>query len=138
MANEENLIPQAHKLTVEDQSKGGIASGKKRKADKSLKTLANLILNTTIKDPEGMEFLQSQIDGLGNEQVTRGASMLAKIFAKANKDNASIADLMKAFELLRDTAGQKPVDKQEISNVDKDGFLRVVIDGVDISEDDDK
>lgn len=34
MANEENLIPQAHKLTVDEQSKGGKVSAQKRAAKK--------------------------------------------------------------------------------------------------------
>ena len=43
MANNQNLIPQAHKLTVEEQSKGGIASGERRRAKKSMSELAKII-----------------------------------------------------------------------------------------------
>ena len=45
MANKKNLIPQAHTLTVEEQSKGGIASGQARKQKKLLKEILADILD---------------------------------------------------------------------------------------------
>ena len=45
------------------------------------------------------------------------------------------ADRLKAYQILEATSGQKPIDKQEITNIDNKGFLKVVVDGIDISED---
>ena len=42
------------------------------------------------------------------------------------------ADRMEAFKILRDTAGQKPIDKQEITNIDQDGYRRVLMGDEDI------
>jgi hypothetical protein len=139
MANEQNLKPftsdQSREEAKKNGRKGGIASGEKRRADKKLKTLATLILNSTVNDQRNFEYLKKEIDNIEDEQITRGALILAKIFMKANSENATLADLMRALELLRDTSGQKPVEKQEITNIDNKGFLKVVVDGIDISED---
>lgn len=112
--------------------KGGIASGEKKRADKQLKTIATLILNSTVKEPKNAEYLKKEIDNIEDEQVTRGALLLSKIFLKANTEDASFNDLVKALEVLRDTSGQKPVEKQEITNIDQDGYRRVLMDDEDI------
>jgi len=128
-----NLIPNEERTPEqrrENARKAGLASGARRRADKKLKTLANLILNTTIKSEEDKKILQEQIDGLEDEQVTKGAALLAKIFMKANQKNASFSNLVKAFELLRDTSGQKPVDQQEVAF--GNGNIEIKIDGEDV------
>ena len=43
MAREENLIPQAHKLTVEQQSKGG------KKSAENKRTNGNVVKSTTYR-----------------------------------------------------------------------------------------
>ena len=48
MANEQNLIPQAHILTVEEQSKGGKKSGEVRRERKTVQTLLNDLLDQDI------------------------------------------------------------------------------------------
>ena len=47
MANIENLIPEAHKLTLEDQSNGGKRSGEVRKEKARLKKELEMILDST-------------------------------------------------------------------------------------------
>lgn len=85
MANKKNLIPQAHKLTVDELSKGGIKSGQARAARKSLKEELLLLLEQgDTQQKISLALLQKAIDG----------------------DT-------KAFEVLRDTIGEKPVDKVE-------------------------
>ena len=100
MANNQNLIPQAHKLTVEEQSKGGINSGKSKQRQKTLRELAQAWLETEVtKDKNG-------------EPMTGGQFMLAVAAKEIAKGNS------KFWELMRDTAGQKPVDKVMIADVD--------------------
>ena len=50
MANEQNLIPQAHKLTVEEASRGGQKSGEVRREKKTVQKILNDFLSTAAKD----------------------------------------------------------------------------------------
>lgn len=101
MANEQNLIPQAHKLTVEEQSMGGKKSGEARRNKKLLRDCIEMLLEKEMEDGKG--------------GTKTGAEALAvKLFKEAMKGN------VKAFEVLRDTAGQKPVEKVMVADVDKD------------------
>ena len=102
MANEQNLKPGAHKLTKEEASKGGKASGKARREKASLKQALETILEGDIKDKN---------TGL---MVSGAEALAAKLFQSAMKGD------IRAWEVLRDTAGQKPADKVITSNVDPD------------------
>ena len=50
MANKKNLIPQAHVLTVEEQSKGGQKSVEVRRQKKTVQKILNDFLSTAAKD----------------------------------------------------------------------------------------
>lgn len=93
MANEQNLIPAAHPLTVEDQSKGGKASGRVRKYKGDLRRACEALLKGAI-----------EFDGKELSGADAAALALMKEALSGNT---------RAFEVLRDTAGQKPVDKIE-------------------------
>ena len=98
----ENLIPQ-NKRTKEEQraiaKKGGIASGKSRQKRKEFKEALLLALQT-VKDGQ-------TIQDIGIE------SLMTKYMC---------GDL-KAFEIVRDTVGEKPTDKQEVKIVDTEWFI---------------
>lgn len=66
MANKKNLIPGAHKLTVEEQSKGGIASGEARRERQRIRK--------AIQDMLDNKF---DVDG---EQVTGDMLIARKIY----------------------------------------------------------
>lgn len=53
MANPKNLKPQAHKLTVEEQSKGGKKSGQSRREKANLRKMVNDMLCETFTDSNG-------------------------------------------------------------------------------------
>lgn len=101
MANEQNLVKgdECHKLTAEDQSKGGKKSAETRRQKADLRKMCQMVLEMDVKDKNG------EIKS-GAEAIT-----LAQL-RKALKGDA------KAYEVLRDTAGQKPVDKVEQVNID--------------------
>lgn len=101
MANENNLIPQAHKLTVEEQSTGGIASAEARRKKKNLRLALEMLLEKDFTDKNGNVIS-------GTEAVT------AKLFEQAMKGN------VKAFETIRATVGQDPVQKIMVAEVDQD------------------
>lgn len=107
MANKnDNLIPQAHKLTLEEQSNGGKASGEARRRKKELKECIEMLLESDIKAKNG--------------DVMSGAEAIAtKLFEKALRGD------IKAFEVVRDTAGQKPVEKVQVASVDQETIDKV-------------
>lgn len=103
---EDNLIPQAHVLTVEEASKGGRASADARRQKRDLKRAMDILLERDIMDSKG--------------ETRSGAEYIAmQQFKKALKGDT------KAFEVIRDTAGQKPVDKIQMAEVDVDVLMQV-------------
>ena len=102
MANEQNLRP-FDTLTESEQRnlarKGGEASGKARQAKKSLREAMRVLMETDLTSEEG-------------KLITGTEAMAAKAFQAALKGD------WKAWELVRDTAGQKPIDKVMISEVE--------------------
>ena len=100
MANEQNLKPQAHKLTVEEQSNGGKASGKARRKRKEFKEALKTALTVVMDNNKTVQEI--------------GIEALMDKFMKGDP---------KVFELIRDTIGEKPTDKQEVKVVDSDWFI---------------
>ena len=103
MANEQNLVKgeDAHKLTAEEASKGGKASVEARRRKKDLRLALEMLLEKDFKDKNGNTIS-------GTEAVT------AKLFEKAMKGD------VRAFETIRSTVGQDPVQKVMIAEVDQD------------------
>lgn len=85
MANEQNLKPAAHPLTVEEQSKGGKASGKARKRKADLRRIAQEVLDGTFKDKHGKEFT-------GEEVVIQG--LVANLADPKGKNWGKAMDLL--------------------------------------------
>ena len=110
MANEQNLIPNSErtpKQRRENAKKAGIASGEARRKKRDLKLAMQALLEADIKDKRTGE-------------VMSGAEAIALAqYRKAMKGDA------KAFELVRDTSGQKPVEKVEQVNIDGEYLDRV-------------
>lgn len=80
--------------------KGGIASGEAKRKKKLLKECFDALLEQDYKGKDG--------------QIASGAETLAMtVFQKAQRGD------LKAFELVRDTAGQKPIDKVMLAEVDQ-------------------
>ena len=95
MANE-NLT---HKLTVDELRKGGQKSGEARRAKKSLREAMQILMYTDLTGKDG-------------KTMTGTEAMAAKAFQAALKGD------WKAWELVRDTAGQKPVDRVMVADVE--------------------
>lgn len=102
---EENLIPVTERSKDEAREisrKGGINSGKARREKADLRKQAQLWLETDVTH-----------DKNGNPMT--GAQMMMAVAAKEiAKGNP------KFWELMRDTAGQKPVEKVMIAEVEQD------------------
>lgn len=104
MANEQNLLKPGD-LTPSQRranaSKAGKASGEARRRKKLLRECLEELLENDIKDKHG-------------NTMTGAEAMAAKVFQQALKGD------LKAFEIVRDTAGQKPVEKVVVSEIDID------------------
>ena len=103
MANDKNLrsftSDQSHEEAVSNGRKGGIASGKAKRAKKSLREAMQILMDADLTGKDG-------------KTMTGTEAMAAKAFQAALKGD------WKAWELVRDTAGQKPVDKVMIADVE--------------------
>lgn len=95
MANPGNLIPNSARTPSErreNAQKAGIKSGEKRRKRKKLKELLELALQNTDENGKQNDFI-----------------IVAALIKKAANGDT------KAFELIRDTIGEKPTDKQEVA-----------------------
>ena len=95
MANSENLKPNSERTPSErrkNAQKAGIKSGEKRRERKKFKELLEIAL-----------LLPDEESGKQND-----FAIVAAIIKKAANGDT------KAFELIRDTIGEKPTDKQEV------------------------
>lgn len=96
----EDLIPMSQRSKEEVKkiaSKGGVNSGKARRNKALLKDCLQILMEKKMLDGDG-------------KKITGAEALSVEVFQKA------LAGDMKAWELLRDTAGQKPVDKVEQTN----------------------
>ncbi len=117
MANEQNLVrgDDVHKLTAEEASKGGKRSGEVRRAKKDLRIAMEALLEKSFKGKDGAN-------------ISGAEAIAIKQFEKALKGDP------KAFELVRDTSGQKPVERVMVAEVDQgviDEVERAVLGGDD-------
>lgn len=100
--NEQNLksfSERTEKEQREIQQKGGIASGEARRRKRDLRLALEMLLEKDYTDKHG--------------KVASGAEAItAKLFEQAMKGN------VRAFETIRSTVGQDPVQKVEQVNFD--------------------
>ena len=90
MANEQNLIVPSSKQARENGIKGGKKSGEVRRKRKALREELEILLNT--KTDDGKTY-----------QERMSIALIKKAFTGDTK----------AYEVIRDTIGEKPVDKVE-------------------------
>ena len=111
MANkgQENLKPQNTRTKEEQRkiaSKGGKASVKARREKKLLKECFDILLDKEFTDKKG-------------KKATGAETLALTVFQKAQRGD------LKAFELVRDTAGQKPIDKVMLAEVNEETINEV-------------
>lgn len=106
MANEQNLRPSEHKFTQEEAKRGGIASGKVRREKRLMREAFEELLSRNYHDQAG-----NVLDGT--------SALAAKVFKQAMDGD------LKAFEIIRDTTGQKPVERVETVEISQETYERV-------------
>lgn len=101
MANEQNLKPftsdQDREEAKKNGKKGGIASGEARRAKKTMKEMLDYLLEKEIENQKT------------GEKVTCKEAMLSAMLKKAIKGD------VKACQFVRDTAGETPISKTEVT-----------------------
>ena len=107
MANESNLKPftseQSHEEAVKNGSKGGINSGKARRERKAMREQLEMLLNLPLKNEQMKEKLKEL--GIKKEDMNNQMAMTVSMYHQALKGNP------KAYELIRDTIGEKPIEQ---------------------------
>ena len=97
MANEKNLIPQAHKLTVEEASKGGQNSGKSRREKKTIQKILADLLDSEIKDSPQFAKLASK---MGVESDKSVKDIFTYICVLNSVKSGNLGDLERLSKLL--------------------------------------
>ncbi len=106
MANIENLKP-IKTLSSEEAkkrgSKGGKASVKAKRERKAMREQLEMLLNLPIKDIK----IQKKVTDLGisSSEINNQMAMTVALYQEALLGNT------KAYELIRDTIGEKPVEQ---------------------------
>ena len=75
-------------------------------------------LEMILKLPLENEKLKSQIEKLGvnTDEIDNQMALTISIFQEAMRGNT------RAYEIIRDTIGEKPIDKQEIKEITTEWF----------------
>ncbi len=110
MANEGNLRPlppQSHEEAVKRGSKGGRASGRARRERRDMRETFRAMLDMPLR-PGGMT-TSSTMEGMGDKNMTVGQAIALAQLRKA------MAGDTRAAEFVRDTSGQRPSDRVELS-----------------------
>ena len=126
MANEENLIPVTELTESEARElskRGGIASGVARRKKKAMRDTINLALGlrSELTDAEIERYMRL---GFADEDIDNQAKIIMGIMKLAAEGD------IRAAEFIRDTAGQKPKDKLDMSHAFI-GDFDIVLDGED-------
>lgn len=100
--NPGNMIPlnqRSKEEQLEIQRKAGIASGKSRRNKAMLRDCLEILMEKKIQGEDG-------------KKITGAEALSVDLFLAALSETDT-AKKARAFEVLRDTAGQKPIDKVE-------------------------
>ena len=79
---DKNLIPQAHKITVEEASKGGKRSVEARKRKKTMRELASIVNSLPVSDKNKE---QLKAIGIDDDMIDNQTAFIVAIYAKAMK-----------------------------------------------------
>lgn len=110
MANEQNLKPftseQSREEAKKNGRKGGIASGESKRRKKLMREAFVELLEREYESQDG-----TSLDGT--------SALALKVFRQAMKGD------LKAFEIIRDTTGQKPIERVETVEISEETYRRV-------------
>ena len=114
MANEKNLIPQAHILTVEEQSAGGKKSAQARREKKTIQKILADLLDSEIKDSPQFAKLASK---MGVESDKSVKDIFTMVCLLNSVKNGNLGDLERLSKLLGEDKQNENADV--LSKLDK-------------------
>lgn len=104
MANEQNLKPR--NLSTEEATsmgfKGGKASGEARRRRKTMREQLELLMGLKLAKKDVQDKLKAL--GINDTEIDNQMAMQVVMFQEALKGNT------KAYELIRDTLGERPIE----------------------------
>ena len=125
MANgQDNLIPQAHVLTVEDQSAGGIASGEARRRKASFKQAIKWLAESDIRITEGKLYDMYMENGIDISKLS--PTELATIglwFGAATGKNENYRTLMEGNKEITEAGTTPEISINIIDNTNLEKVL---------------
>lgn len=86
---EDNLIPQAHTLTVDEQSTGGKASGEARRRKKTMRELAVIVNSLPLSSKNKAQLP----DGIKEDEMTFQMGFIIKVYQQALKGDTKAMKL---------------------------------------------
>ena len=96
MANNQNLVRGGHSFTLEEASKGGRNSGKKRKEQRKLREIANTLLSSRVADlPTAKKIAESL--GASEDISVKELAVLALLANTLIKGDASDFEVLEKF-----------------------------------------
>ncbi|MBR5314563.1 MAG: hypothetical protein IKU45_04010 [Clostridia bacterium] len=108
--NDKNLIPNSKRSPTEvrkNGAKGGIASGEARRRKRAFRELIEDML-----DEDG-----GTVNG---QPATKKDLVVARAIKMLTSTGTKDQDFLKAFEIIRDTIGEKPVERIVVAEVSQD------------------
>lgn len=114
MANEKNLIPQAHVLTVEEQSAGGKKSAEVRREKKTIQKILADLLDSEIKDSPQFAKLASKM-GVESDKSVKDIFTMVCLLNSVKSGN--LGDLERLSKLLGEDKQNENADV--LSKLDK-------------------
>lgn len=108
--NEKNLRVLTSEEAREIGAKGGRKSVESRRKQKTLRETLNLMLEKCATDPKYREMVIES--GLKRNNISNKDIIVAAMLLKAADGDT------KAFELIRDTIGEKPAEEINLNNIE--------------------
>lgn len=113
MANERNLLRPKRDRTAEQRResarKAGKASAKARRERKAMSEIARIVLDMPLEAGDLEEIEGLSFEDYPDANLTLGQAAVLAVAKKAKRGD------VQALMFLRDTAGEKPVEKVEVS-----------------------
>lgn len=104
---DENLIPQAHKLTVEEQSRGAMKSAETRRKQKTIGNILKQWASFAVSDKQA-EQLKSM--GFSDDDMVNSTLVAVKLIQKIQGGD------LKAMEMYVKLTGQDPEVQARVAN----------------------
>lgn len=107
--NPQNLKVPTSEEARKNGSKGGKASAEARKRRKAMQEIAKIVLDMPVEAGEVTELEGITFEDYPDVNLTIGELSVLAVAKKAKKGD------VQALTFLRDTAGEKPIEKVEVS-----------------------